>query len=151
MRVWVEFLATGFYVGRWAPFAPGTFGTLLALPLFYGLSFAPLGLWAAAVVLMSVFAVLICRYQEQNSLQHDPKSVVIDEVAGYLVATWALPWNLPVVIASFALFRLIDALKPGPIKWVDRKVKGGFGTVADDLLAGLAANFILQMGLWILR
>ena len=144
-----EFLATGFFIGR-VPVAPGTFGTLLGVPLFYFLADTHLYLWGVVVLVVAAVAIGVCHLQERYSKEHDPGRIVIDEVAGYLVATWALPWNLSMVFLSFLLFRILDAAKPWPIGWVDRNVKGGFGTVADDLVAGLICLFILQLGrIWL--
>ncbi len=75
---------------------------------------------------------------------HDSQEVVIDEVVGYLVAFTWLPMNWTSVVTAFVLFRALDIVKPFPISWLDRKVKGGLGTVVDDLAAGLVANIILQ-------
>ncbi len=145
MKWWIEFLATGFYIGR-IPVAPGTFGTLLGLPLFYVLAGLSPKVWGLVVVLVAVIAIVICHLQERYSAEHDPGKIVIDEVAGYLVATWALPWNFTTVASSFILFRILDAAKPWPISWMDRKVKGGFGTVVDDLAAGAATLALIHLG-----
>jgi phosphatidylglycerophosphatase A len=145
MKRVMDFLATGLGVGRLAPVAPGTFGTLLGLPLYYFFAQLDLVTWMIAVFAVIVAAVVICHYQEMGAEEHDSSHVVIDEVAGYLVASFALPWALASVVGSFVLFRFFDALKPWPISWIDTKVKGGFGTVADDLAAGLISNFILQV------
>lgn len=75
---------------------------------------------------------------------HDPKEVVIDEVAGTLVAFAALS-TWPMFIAAFVLFRFFDILKPFPIGWADKNIKGGVGVVADDLIAGILANAIIQI------
>ncbi len=143
MKTLINMLATVFYVGK-LPKAPGTFGTLAALPIWWGLScLSPVG-YVAAVLVFCVFAIYVSNVYESTAPTHDASEIVIDEVAGFLVAVALLPVNIKVAIAGFVLFRFFDILKPPPIKQLDKKVKGGFGVVVDDLVAGLMANILLQ-------
>jgi phosphatidylglycerophosphatase A len=140
----------------YSPWAPGTCGTLVAVPLAYALFRA--GLLAYALGTLVVIAVgawaagRVCRLYQAEDVQ----LIVIDEVAGYLVTvapvvpTW---WHL---LVGFGLFRLFDIVKPWPVSWADRRVHGGLGVMLDDLLAGLYAGLVLwgadRLGLlrWVL-
>ena len=107
-------------------------------------AFGPYGYMAATVGFTAV-AMLIAHLYEQTHEGHDRSEVVIDEVAGFLVTMAWLPLTWQSWLLGFALFRLLDALKPPPISWVDQRIPGGVGVVADDLVAGVLANFALQM------
>lgn len=119
------------------PGAPGTFGTLVAVPLAWGLD--RLGeLWfLVATVLISAIGSWAADVYCNTTRRHDNQQIVIDEVAGYLVTLAPVartPANLAI---GFVLFRLFDIWKPPPVRWIDRHVHGGFGVVADDLGAGV--------------
>ena len=77
----------------------------------------------------------------------DPSLVVWDEFVGMWLALWLLPREWPWVLAAFVVFRLFDIWKPWPVRWADRSLKGGFGTMVDDALAGLMAFGVLQVAL----
>ena len=126
------------------PQAPGTFGTLAALPvvaIFYAMGHWP---YLIGVVALAFFAIEIADLYEKKFHSHDPKEVVIDEVAGFAVAMAWLPFTWQAFLYGFLLFRILDILKPFPIRWVESKTRGGLGVVADDLVAGIIANLILQ-------
>ncbi|MGE0763566.1 MAG: phosphatidylglycerophosphatase A [Bdellovibrionales bacterium] len=144
MTTFITYFATWFGLGRLKP-APGTWGTLGAAPLV--LVFVALGPYAylAMTVGFAAVAMLVAHLYEQTHEGHDRSEVVIDEVAGFLVTMAWLPMTWQSWLLGFALFRVLDALKPPPISWVDRRIPGGVGVVADDLVAGVLANFILQM------
>lgn len=124
---------------------PGTFGTLLGIPLAWALASAGPFFYMGGAVLMILAAIAICELYERQSRAHDPGEVVIDEVAGYLVAFTWLPLTWQGFLAAFAAFRLFDIAKPFPISYLDRKIGGGLGTVLDDVAAGLVANVLLQV------
>ena len=137
-------LATVFGVGR-SPVMPGTMGTLAAVPLAYavmGQGAPALWLTTAAVTAAGTWAA--GRYCELTG-QHDNQSIVIDEVAGYLLTLSLVPRTAANLAAGFLLFRLLDIAKPWPIRVVDRRVHGGFGVMADDLLAGLIGAGLLRL------
>jgi phosphatidylglycerophosphatase A len=127
----------------YAPVAPGTFGTLGAIPLYLVLSRLPagqyVGLTAALVVLAAFAAQRAGRYWGAA----DASPIVIDEVAGYLVTLALVPFSWQAVAAGFVLFRIFDVLKPWPASAFDR-VKNGFGVVMDDVAAGVWAWAALQ-------
>lgn len=126
------------------PWAPGTWGTLAALPLWWAL--ADLS-WAPFVALcLAVTAVAIAASHRAEKIYggHDVQHIVIDEVAGMLWTVVCVPWRWPEVIAAFVLFRILDAGKPWPIRWFDRHVGGGLGVVIDDVVAGIIGCGILH-------
>jgi phosphatidylglycerophosphatase A len=140
----VEIFATGFYFGK-APFMPGTFGTLWGIPLVWALSYLQPVTYMMACVAFLFFAIYIASTYEKNTAAHDPGEVVIDEIIGYAIAMTWLPFTWQSYLAAFVVFRFFDIVKPPPIRAIDRRVKGGFGTVLDDVVAGLAANVVLQI------
>ena len=140
---WVHFLAFGFGSGA-APKAPGTFGTLAAVPVFLLLAQLPLWAYLAVVVISFVVGVYLCSQTSKDMGVHDHGGIVWDEFVGYWITMIALPVAWPWVIAGFVLFRFFDIIKPWPIGWLDKRVHGGFGIMIDDVIAGLFALVILQ-------
>jgi len=126
------------------PVAPGTVGTLGAIPLFWALRDLPLALYfltLVAFIALSTFAASAAgRYWKVV----DASPIVIDEVAGYLVTMALVPWSWETAIAGFLLFRLFDVMKPWPASYFDRVVKSGFGVVMDDVAAGVWAWATLE-------
>jgi phosphatidylglycerophosphatase A len=143
---WICILSTWFGCGR-VPRAPGTVGTLGALPLAWGLTFLPLTVQVVSILVFVVFTIVVAQAFEDQQGVHDEPAFVMDEVAGFLVAAVGLPWTWMTVLLAFVVFRFLDAVKPWPISWVDRRVRGGFGVVADDLLAGVLTGVLLHVGL----
>ena len=137
-------LATGFYIGR-VPFAPGTFGTLIGLPLCLLISRLPFGLSVVCVALFIGCAIGLASAAEKIIQQKDPGQIVIDEIAGFLVVFVGLPFNVYSAVLGFILFRGFDIFKPFPIRLLERKVSGGSGIVIDDVIAGLYAHLILRL------
>ncbi len=124
------------------PVAPGTFGTLAAIPVY--LLLARLGPVAYVIGTFAIIAVGAWASGEaaRELGVHDHSAIVIDEVAGYLVTMAFLPVSWVSVIAGFVLFRIFDIVKPWPIGWLDGHVTGGAGIMADDLAAGAFANAV---------
>ncbi len=98
----------------------------------------------AFVLTFSIIAIFVANIYEVGS-DHDAPSFVMDEVAGFLVTMTWVPCTPLAIAAGFVAFRFFDILKPFPINYLDRKIKGGVGTVADDLVAGIFANVVLQL------
>ena len=144
----ILFLATGGWIG-YSPVAPGTIGSLAALPLC--LLIASMSIRSGLIVLMALVTVStwLANEAEKTIGQFDPKQVVIDEISGITIALFALPFEPFFVIWGFALFRLFDILKPFPIGWIDKRVSGGLGIMLDDVIAGLLANLLLRIGTFI--
>ncbi len=128
-----------------SPWAPGTMGTLFALPLFWWLSGLSLLLYIAVVVLLFVVGVWLCQVTASGLAVHDHPGIVWDEVVGYLVTMIALPANGYWMLAGFVLFRFFDILKPWPIHVILTKSKSAIGIMFDDVLAGLFAAVLLQL------
>ncbi|MFZ3071929.1 MAG: phosphatidylglycerophosphatase A [Thermodesulfobacteriota bacterium] len=137
-------MSTGALAG-YIPFAPGTAGTLWGVLLFYGLEGTGPMLWAAFLIVIILFAIAVSNEAEKHLQKKDPKEIVIDEIAGYAMATAFLPFTLLNVILAFILFRFFDILKPFPIRWIERRFPGGWGIVLDDCAAGIFANIALQV------
>jgi phosphatidylglycerophosphatase A len=127
------------------PKAPGTFGTLAAVPLWAILAAWPLGVQLAAVAGFIGFAILASARAEAIYGRHDVQHIVIDETAGLLVAAVGVPFRWPEVVAAVVLFRVFDIVKPQPVKWADERVPGGLGVVLDDVLAGVMAGVLLHL------
>jgi phosphatidylglycerophosphatase A len=143
-RVTVRFFASGFFSGH-IPFAPGTMGTLVAIPLYLLLVNALTGWqYAAAVVVLTLAAIWISDLAEKVYGRKDPPQVVIDEIAGFLLTMTAVPPRAVYIVMGFALFRVFDILKPQPAGWINARMRGGSGIVLDDIVAGLYANIVLQ-------
>lgn len=142
----IHFAAVGFGSGL-SPKAPGTFGTLAAIPLYLLLtSVLDLSLWSyiAVVAIAAIVGIYICANASKAMDVHDHGAIVWDEIAGYGVAMIAAPQGALWVIAGFVLFRFFDIVKPGPIGWLDKHTHGGFGIMVDDILAGVFTCVILQ-------
>lgn len=139
-----ERIATFLGVGK-APKAPGTFGTIAAIPL--ALLLCWLGpLYMMGFTLIFTFVAIWASEVHQKRLGvEDPQEIVVDEVVGFLITMTWLPMTWQAYVAGFFLFRLLDIMKPFPIGYLDRKVPGGLGVMADDIAAGIIANIVLQI------
>lgn len=136
-------LATWFGVGLIKK-APGTMGTLFAIPAVYGLSLTGPIYYMGFIILFIPLSIVAAQVYEKKSGVHDAQEVVIDEVIGFLITMAWLPINWKSIAIGFFMFRILDILKPGPIGYLDRHLTGGFGIVMDDVVAGLISNLILQ-------
>lgn len=133
-------LATWFGIG-FAPRAPGTFGTLAALPLvwIFGASLQSIGVRAIALIIVTVVALWATARTENLWQAHDDPRIVADEVAGITATLIWFPFDAKHVLVGVAIFRLLDIWKPGPIGYIDEEIPGARGTVLDDVLAGLVS------------
>ncbi|MBU0675689.1 MAG: phosphatidylglycerophosphatase A [Proteobacteria bacterium] len=136
-------IATGFGLG-YLPKAPGTWGTLLGLPIYLALARLSLPDYLIALAIIIVVAVLTAGSAEKILDRADPGAVVIDEVAGLLVTLIGAPVNPIVLALGFIYFRIFDITKPFPANFFDKNFHGGLGIVLDDLMAGLYALILLQ-------
>ena len=134
----VHFLALGFGSGL-APKAPGTFGTLAAVPLF--LLMAPLSntIYLGVLVIMSIAGIYICGKAAEDAGVPDHGAIVWDEFVGLLITMFLMPVTWQTLLVGFALFRFFDILKPWPISYIDKNCHGGLGIMLDDIVAGIAA------------
>ncbi|MEO1248038.1 MAG: phosphatidylglycerophosphatase A [Pseudomonadota bacterium] len=145
----VHFLAFGFGTGL-APKAPGTFGSLPAIPLFwlsqdYGL-LPQLGFAAAGFI----FGIWLCGLSAKKIGVHDHGGIVWDEIVGMYLTLLAAPPGLAGWVAAFVLFRFFDIVKPWPIRDLDHRLRGGLGIMLDDLLAALYAALLLLFYRWLM-
>jgi len=147
-----HFIAFGFGSGLAAK-APGTWGTLVALPLYlllFKLGLAPLHI-AILCLPLFLFGIWVCGKSCRDLGVHDHGGVVWDEIVAMLLVLTATPATAMGWIVAFALFRLFDIVKPWPIRWLDARVHGGFGVMLDDLVAALFAMAlvrVLQPWIW---
>lgn len=138
-------VALGFGAGA-LPKAPGTWGTLIALPLYLLLARLPLLEYVLLIIALFVAGIWICARAGRLLGIHDHSAIVWDEMVGFWVTMIAAPPAWPWIIVGFMLFRVFDILKPWPINWIDRRVSGGLGVMADDLIAGIYAALCLYFG-----
>jgi len=140
----VNLFALGFGAGL-SKYAPGTMGTLVAVPLY--LLLAPLSLvyYIAIAVAVTLAGIWLCDRSAATLGVHDHPGIVWDEIAGYLLTMIAAPAGWQWIVLGFVLFRLFDIWKPWPIKVIDRQVEGGFGIMLDDVVAALFAWAALQL------
>ncbi len=141
---WVHFLAFGLGSGA-APKAPGTFGTIVAIPLYLALVQLPLWAYIVVLIITFVFGVYLCGQTSKDMGVHDHGGIVWDEFVGFWITMTALPFQWQWILAGFVLFRLFDITKPFPIGWLDKRVHGGLGIMIDDVVAGLFALIVLQV------
>lgn len=135
----VLLLATGFGLGALRP-APGTWGTLLGLPLAFGLAGLPLWLAASVLVGLALAGIRLCDAAGRRLGVADHGGIVFDEIVGVCVALLLLPMDAFDLAVGFLTFRLFDIAKPWPVSWADRSLPGGLGVMADDLIAGAFAG-----------
>lgn len=147
-RVWsdpIHFLAFGFGSGL-APKAPGTFGTVAAIPVYLLLSLlASLPVYLVVTALFSVVGIWICGKASKDLGVHDHSGIVWDEIVGYLITMILVPVTWYWILVGFVLFRFFDILKPWPISILDKRVSGGFGIMVDDIVAGLFSLGVMHL------
>lgn len=144
MKKIILFFATNAGLG-YAPIASGTFGTLMGIPIFYLM--APLGVELFSLVWLAILLLSFWSAHQAGIIFRvtDDGRIVIDELIGYLTTIAFLPFNWPIAIAGFLLFRFFDIIKVWPASWFDNKVKNGFGVVMDDVVAGIYAALSLRL------
>lgn len=142
-------LAFGFGSGL-SPFAPGTMGTVAAIPFVFALKgLGETGYWIA-LVLLFMLGVALCGRVSKRLGVHDHGGIVWDEMVGYWLTVAFIPLQWEWLLAAFLLFRFFDIVKPWPIRQLDKKVGGGFGIMIDDVLAAVFAMIVLGVfqNLW---
>jgi len=146
-KVWwhpLYFIGFGFGSGA-APFAPGTFGTIMAIPFYLLLQSLSLSAYLIFIIAFIAASSWLCDYLSKRIHSHDHPGMCIDEFAGFFVTMIHAPSGPGWIILGFLLFRLFDVWKPWPIRYLDRTVHGGFGMVLDDVVAGCFAFVLLQL------
>ena len=149
MRDPVQLLAFGFGSGL-SPWAPGTIGSAIAIPVYLPCSGLPLGLYGLFLAVVALVGVWVCGAASRRLGVHDHPGIVWDEFVGMWIALWAVPATPLGIGLAFVAFRCFDIVKPWPIGWLDRHTKGGFGIMVDDVVAGLFAcatvHLLLRLG-----
>jgi phosphatidylglycerophosphatase A len=140
-QILIVFLAKGLGLGS-MPKAPGTWGSLLGLPLAFGVARLPLAGQIAAAAAIFVLGVWLCGRAARGFQTKDPGAIVFDEIAAFPVIYLFVPLNAFTAVAGFLLFRLFDITKPWPARQFE-KLPGGLGIMADDFMAGVYAGLAL--------
>lgn len=140
----VNFLSLGFGSGL-SPVAPGTAGTLVAVPFYYLLQDLSLTAYLVVTLVVTLVGIWFCDVTAKDLGVHDHSGIVWDEIAGYLITMTAAPAGWEWVIVGFLAFRFFDVLKPWPISWLDRQIHGGLGIMLDDVVAGLMSLIVVQL------
>ena len=143
----IHLLALGFGSGA-APKAPGTWGTLAAVLIYWPLSQLSPEHYLLMLLVTSVMGIYICGQTARDLGVHDHDSIVWDEFVGFWITMFAAPVGWVWVVVGFVLFRFFDIIKPWPISWIDKKITGGFGIMLDDVIAGVMAALVLQGIAW---
>ncbi len=139
----ILFIAEGAYAGK-SPFAPGTAGTLVGVLLYIGIRHSDPFLYLFLTVLICIVGTWAAGKAEVILGAKDSPSIVIDEIAGYLISLFMVPSGWGFVIAGFFVFRLFDIVKPWPLHGL-QKVHGGPGVMLDDIGAGIYTNIVLHI------
>lgn len=145
----LHFIAFGFGSGA-MPFAPGTFGTLLAIPFYLALQHFPNGIYLAATLLIMLGSMWLCDKVSREIGVHDHQGMCIDEFVGFLVTMYAAPHGFKWIVIGFLLFRLFDIWKPQPIRYIDEKFTGGIGMILDDVVAGIFSCLVIHILHWMI-
>ena len=127
-------LAVGFGSGL-SPIVPGTMGSLAAIPFWYLMTFLPWQLYSLVVMLGICIGVYLCHQTAKDMGVHDHGSIVWDEIVPFWLVLLFSPAGWLWQTAAFLLFRIFDIVKPPPVSWADRRFKGGFGVMFDDIVA----------------
>jgi phosphatidylglycerophosphatase A len=129
------------------PKAPGTWGSIFALPIGYAIAFwGNVELLATIAILMFIVGIWASNVTSNEMGVTDPSEIVIDEVVGQWITLLAVPPNIILYFFGFILFRLFDIYKPWPISWADKNIKGGLGIMLDDAIAAIYAGIFLLVG-----
>lgn len=140
----IYFFAFGFGSGL-SPVAPGTFGTIAAIPIYLLMHYLSWPIYLLITLLFTIAGIWLCDLPAKEIGVHDYPGIVWDEVVGFLWIMVAVPFQWYWIILAFLLFRLFDIWKPWPIKWLDKKIMGGLGIMVDDLVAALYGWIVLQV------
>ena len=144
----VYWLAIGLGSGL-VPKAPGTAGTLVAVPIVLLMNELLLWQYIVVILLSLIAGIWICGVAARQLGVHDDPSIVWDELVGFLITMMAAPPGWLWLVIGFILFRLFDITKPWPIRTIDRCVEGGLGVMLDDVLAGIYALVVLQVVIYV--
>lgn len=133
------------------PVAPGTWGTLAAIPIYLLLVKSSLPIYLLFTIAAFLLGIWVSDKVSKDLMVHDHSGIVWDEVVGYLITMIYVPLNWIWIVVGFLLFRVFDVWKPQPIRYIDEHLKGGLGIMMDDVLAAIPAWLILQCLVWIFK
>lgn len=145
----LHFIAFGFGSGA-LPVAPGTFGTLMAIPFYLAMRSLPTVIYIILVLIIAVLSAWICQRVSNEIQVRDHQGMCLDEFAGFFVTMIGAPHKFIWLVLGFILFRIFDIWKPWPVDYLDQHIHGGIGMVLDDVCAGLYALIILKFLTWII-
>lgn len=146
----IKILFATFFFAGYFPLFPGTVGTLMTIPLYLALSlWLPTLFYVFFLILIIFLGIWSSNFAERYFDCKDPKPVIIDEAAGFLLTMLFIEPTLLHVLLGFILFRIMDIVKPPPARFLE-KLEGGAGIVADDLVAGFYSNLLLQISFFLL-
>ena len=148
LRTPAGFLAFGFGSGL-SRFAPGTMGTMVAIPFSFLLKQLPPYLFWVLLIALFLIGIYLCGSTARRLKKHDPGGIVWDEMVGYWLTVAFIPMQWPWLLAAFVLFRLFDIFKPWPIRQSEKLFRGGLGIMVDDIIAALYAMGILAVFQWL--
>ena len=148
LRTPAGFLAFGFGSGL-SRFAPGTMGTMVAIPFSFLLKQLPPYLFWVLLIALFLIGIYLCGSTARRLGKHDPGGIVWDEMVGYWLTVAFIPMQWPWLLAAFVLFRLFDIFKPWPIRQSEKLFRGGLGIMVDDIIAALYAMGILAVFQWL--
>lgn len=140
----IHLLSLGFGSGL-SPYAPGTMGTLVAIPLYLLIATLPLTIYLGVIVFGFILGIYFCHVTSDALGVHDHPGIVWDEIIGFWITMIAVPvasWQW--IATGFLLFRFFDIIKPWPVKLADKRMPSGFGIMFDDVLAGIYALVCMQ-------
>lgn len=139
----IHFLAFGFGAGL-SPKAPGTIGTIVAVPFYLLLVQMNTWIYAGVILASFLFGIWLCGKTARALGVHDHGGIVWDEMVGYWITMFMAPTDWLWILVGFCLFRVLDIVKPWPIRVADDQIKGGLGIMLDDVLAGIMAALCIQ-------
>lgn len=140
----IHFIACGFGVGA-IPYAPGTFGTLLSIPLYLILVQLPVTLYVLITGVLVLLGIPLCQITNRDFGTEDHPAAVWDEFASFPIVMIGIPFTWYYLLIGFILFRFFDIFKPSVIGWLDRNIHGGLGAMLDDVAAAMCSLMILQL------
>ncbi len=144
-----HFIAFGFGSGA-MPFAPGTFGTLAAIPFYLVLRTFPTSIYLLLVILIMFGSMWLCQRVSEEIKVDDHQGMCLDEFVGFFVTMMGAPHGFTWIMVGFILFRIFDIWKPWPIDYLDSHVHGGIGMILDDVGAGIYSLIIMKILSWII-
>jgi phosphatidylglycerophosphatase A len=148
----IHLLSLGFGSGL-SPKMPGTIGTIVGVGLYLLIPVQYLTNWRiylGVIIATFLIGVFLCGYTAKTLNVHDHPGIVWDEIVGYFITMFMVPKEWMWILIGFVLFRIFDIWKPWPISIADKRLKGGFGIMLDDVIAAIFALIIIQIGLYLL-